>query len=208
MSARHLYRQTSAALCLLLGCAGASVAAPAGDELEQLLAQRGLLASSAINEPSLTQRMSDLVVHAMGFIGVPYKFGGNSAQTGGLDCSGFVKAVYEQMFGLRLPRSAAQQAQATEQIDASMLEPGDLVFFNTLKRSFSHVGIYIGGGRFVHAPRPGSNIQLADMRERYWSQRFEGARRVQASAQPAVVALGTPGAATLALPPEPSSATP
>jgi cell wall-associated NlpC family hydrolase len=122
-------------------------------------------------------RASDLVVTAMGYLGVPYRRGGQSAETG-FDCSGFVRAMYEQTVGLMLPRLAREQAAATEKIDRSDLQPGDLVFFNTLRRAFSHVGIYIGDGKFIHSPKPGAQVRVEDMRVPYWSRRFDGARRV------------------------------
>jgi cell wall-associated NlpC family hydrolase len=119
----------------------------------------------------------DLLSNAMGFLGVPYKRGGNSIETG-FDCSGFVVALYKQSLGLVLPRTAAEQAQSTQVIAASDLKPGDLVFFNTMRRAFSHVGVYLGDGKFIHAPRTGFNIRVEDMGVRYWQTRFDGARRV------------------------------
>ena len=120
---------------------------------------------------------SALLLDAMGYIGTPYVRGGNTGATG-LDCSGFVKAVYEQAEGISLPRSAAEQAQATQTIDRSDLQKGDLVFFNTLGRAFSHVGIYLGEERFIHAPRPGAQVRIESMNIAYWNKRFNGARRV------------------------------
>ena len=122
-------------------------------------------------------RTSELVVSAMGFLGVPYRRGGSSAETG-FDCSGFVKAMYEQTLGLILPRRANEQAMATQKIDRQDLQPGDLVFFNTLRRAFSHVGIYIGGNKFIHSPKPGAQVRVEDMGVPYWSKRCDGARRV------------------------------
>src|SRR3990167_5002797 len=113
----------------------------------------------------------------MGFLGVPYRRGGNNAETG-FDCSGFVRAMYEQTIGLALPRKADQQAAATEKIDRAELQPGDLVFFNTLRRAFSHVGIYVGEGKFIHSPRSGAEVRVEDMGGSYWKRRFDGARRV------------------------------
>jgi cell wall-associated NlpC family hydrolase len=123
----------------------------------------------------------DLLSNALGFLGVPYKRGGNSFETG-FDCSGFVVALYKQSLGLVLPRTAAEQARSTEVIAASDLKPGDLVFFNTMRRAFSHVGVYLGDGKFIHAPRTGFNIRVEDMGARYWQTRFDGARRVPGSA--------------------------
>ncbi|OQC01871.1 MAG: Murein DD-endopeptidase MepH precursor [Alphaproteobacteria bacterium ADurb.Bin100] len=119
----------------------------------------------------------------MGFLGVPYKRGGTSAETG-FDCSGFVRAMYEQSIGLVLPRRANEQAAATQTIDRTDLKPGDLVFFNTMRRAFSHVGIYVGDGKFIHAPRSGAQVRVEDMREAYWQTRFNGARRVAGGNSP------------------------
>jgi cell wall-associated NlpC family hydrolase len=169
-------------------------AAPAGansapaDELDKFLADRGLLTQLSAASQAVTQKVSDkageLVVTAMGFLGVPYRRGGNNFDTG-FDCSGFVKAMYEQTVGLALPRKAEQQAAATQQIDQAELQPGDLVFFNTLKRAFSHVGIYVGDGKFIHSPKPGAEVRLEDMQKTYWTRRFDGARRVDTGPQAA-----------------------
>jgi hypothetical protein len=122
-------------------------------------------------------RASELVMNAMGFLGVPYRRGGSSVETG-FDCSGFVKAMYQQTLGLILPRRANEQAAATQKIDRRDLQPGDLVFFNTLRHAFSHVGIYIGDNKFIHSPKPGAQVRVEDMGVPYWSKRFDGARRV------------------------------
>ena len=128
----------------------------------------------------------------MGFLGVPYRRGGNSAETG-FDCSGFVRAMYEQTVGLILPRRADEQAAATQVIERRDLQPGDLVFFNTMKRTFSHVGIYVGGGKFIHSPKPGAEVRVENMQVSYWQQRFDGARRVYGSAPvPAATLLQQP----------------
>jgi len=112
----------------------------------------------------------------MGFLGVPYKRGGST--TNGFDCSGFVRAMYENTLGLVLPHNAKAQAAATETIDKAELQPGDLVFFNTLRKTFSHVGIYVGEGRFIHSPRAGGEVRIENMSDSYWRNRFNGARRV------------------------------
>ncbi|WP_298211881.1 C40 family peptidase [Acidovorax sp.] len=172
---------------LLLACATAAQAAPAAanpDDMDRLIAEKGLLTrlenvshQVADKAHTVAGQASDLVVNAMGFLGVPYKRGGNSAETG-FDCSGFVRAMYEQTVGLLLPRRADQQAAATQVIDKKDLQPGDLVFFNTMRRNFSHVGIYVGDGKFIHSPRSGSEIRVEDMGLSYWKRRFNGARRV------------------------------
>jgi len=126
---------------------------------------------------TVAHRASELVVTAMGFLGVPYRRGGNNIDTG-FDCSGFVRAMYEQTIGLILPRRAEEQATATQRIERGELQPGDLVFFNTMRRAFSHVGIYIGDNKFIHSPKPGAQVRVEDMGLAYWTKRFDGARRV------------------------------
>ena len=145
--------------------------------MTQFMAEKGLFKRLDEVRHNVTDRASDLVVTAMGFLGVPYKRGGNSVETG-FDCSGFVKAMYEQTIGLVLPRRANEQAAATQTIDKKDLQPGDLVFFNTMRRAFSHVGIYVGNGKFIHSPKPGAEVRVEDMGVNYWARRFDGARRV------------------------------
>lgn len=158
---------------------GASITATAhanpAEDLENLLANR---VSQVQNVgKNLRDGASDLVSTAMGFIGVPYRYGGTSASTG-FDCSGLVRATYERTLGKVLPRRAADQAAATTPIARSDLRPGDLVFFNTMQRAFSHVGIYVGNGQFVHAPRTGARVRVESLNGSYWASRFQGARRV------------------------------
>jgi len=128
--------------------------------------------------PDKTQ---DLLLYALSLNGTRYKFGGRSAESG-FDCSGFVGYVYDKAAGLSLPRTASAISQAGAQIDKSELQPGDLVFFNTLRRAFSHVGIYLGDNRFIHASssRRG-DVMVSDLSEKYWSKRFDGARRLALS---------------------------
>jgi cell wall-associated NlpC family hydrolase len=122
---------------------------------------------------------SDLVLSAMNFLGVRYRFGGTSEETG-FDCSGFTRHVFENSVGLLLPRRSSEQANAPGLLSIRQddLKPGDLVFFNTMRSAFSHVGIYVGEGKFIHAPRTGSTVRVEDMRQDYWTRRFDGARRV------------------------------
>lgn len=155
--------------------------APVPDEMDKLLVERGLIGHIAQVGQAVGGKASELVISAMGFLGVPYKRGGNSAESG-FDCSGFVRAMFQQTVGLILPRTADQQAAATVEIDKSELQPGDLVFFNTLRRAFSHVGIYVGDNKFIHSPRPGAQVRVEDMGMSYWRSRFNGARRVEVSA--------------------------
>lgn len=132
---------------------------------------------------AIRDRASDMVMTAMNFLGVPYVRGGDTEETG-FDCSGFTRYIFERSIGLILPRRADEQAHAEGMISIGReeLRPGDLVFFNTLRRTFSHVGIYIGDGRFIHSPKPGGEVRVEDMGVRYWSARFTGARRAVLSA--------------------------
>jgi NlpC/P60 family len=172
-------------LAVLLVCASSMAMAQSEpkDDLEGFLAEKGLVTKLGARVSQASRVVGDkasiLVVNAMGFLGVPYKMGGNGPEQGGFDCSGFVKAMFEQTIGTVLPRRAVEQAAATQPIDKSELQPGDLVFFNTLKSAFSHVGIYMGDNKFIHAPRSGSVVRVEDMRIGYWTSRFDGARRVK-----------------------------
>jgi cell wall-associated NlpC family hydrolase len=171
----------AALLCVELAFAQSAVpmppAPPADDALGTLIAERGLLGTIGTVGSKVGNQASDLVATTLGFLGVPYRRGGATLETG-FDCSGFVKYMFENTLGLVLPRSAAQQAAATEKIDSSELKPGDLVFFNTMRRTFSHVGIYVGNGKFIHSPKPGGEVRIEDMKTSYWARRFDGARRV------------------------------
>ena len=173
-------RYITALLTLLL--ATSAQANPANqtfpvDDLSRILAERGLLDRIGEVGNKVEAKASELVMNAMAFLGAPYRRGGSSFETG-FDCSGFVKAMYEQTAGFMLPRRAEQQAAATQKIDQTELQPGDLVFFNTMRRAFSHVGIYVGNGKFIHSPKPGSEVRVEDMGIAYWARRFDGARRV------------------------------
>lgn len=166
-------------LLALLMFATAAQANPTGttDEMARFISERGLLERIGEVGNKVEAKASELVVNAMALLGVPYKRGGNSSETG-FDCSGFVRAIYEQTAGLMLPRRAEQQAAATQKIEQTDLKPGDLVFFNTMRRAFSHVGIYVGNGKFIHSPKPGAEVRVEDMGIAYWARRFDGARRV------------------------------
>jgi cell wall-associated NlpC family hydrolase len=177
-------------LLVLLWClffATVSHAGPldATDEVGRLLTDGNLLDRIGEVSNRVEAKASALVVGALGFLGVPYRRGGNTAETG-FDCSGFVRAIYQQTAGLLLPRKASEQAAATEKIDKSELKPGDLVFFNTMRRAFSHVGIYVGNGKFIHAPKPGGEVRVEDMGTSYWAKHFDGARRVPVDASATV----------------------
>ena len=148
------------------------------DETGKPVADKSFLTQVGQVRQTVSHKASELVVNAMGFLGTAYRRGGSSVETG-FDCSGFVRAVYEQSVGLILPRRAEQQAAATQNIEKKDLQPGDLVFFNTMRRAFSHVGIYVGDGKFIHSPKPGASVRVESMSVSYWNGRFNGARRVK-----------------------------
>lgn len=132
-------------------------------------------------KPGLFQRytvnIQDLVIKGLEFVGVPYRRGGNTVESG-LDCSGFTRLVFLDSNGIDLPRTAAEQAQVGTKVSADELKPGDLVFFNTMRRAYSHVGIYLGNNQFVHAPKPGAEIRVENMQQSYWINKYNGARRL------------------------------
>jgi cell wall-associated NlpC family hydrolase len=124
-----------------------------------------------------TTAAQELVQEGLGYLGIPYRWGGTSPETG-LDCSGLVQQVFRNALGLDMPRTAAEMARVGEGIRKDDLKPGDLVFFNTMRRTFSHVGIYLGDNQFLHAPSTGGKVRVDDMTDSYWLRRFTGARRV------------------------------
>jgi len=179
--------------------AAAAVGGPSqvgNDPVSRFLQQRGLLQSPGSSKllNQVRDTASDLVLSAMNFLGVPYKRGGNSEENG-FDCSGFTRYIFEMSVGMVLPHRAEEQAGLSSLLPVRKdeLKPGDLVFFNTMRRTFSHVGIYVGEGKFIHAPRTGSAVRVEDMREAYWSKRFTGARRAKlpGGASPVGEAAGT-----------------
>lgn len=110
-------------------------------------------------------------------VGIEYRWGGRAPQTG-FDCSGLVVHAFERAWGLALPHSTLAQSKAGKAVRRGDLRPGDLIFYNTRRRPYSHVGIYLGEGRFVHAPRRGAKVRIESMRKPYWRKRFNGARRI------------------------------
>lgn len=131
-------------------------------------------------QPARAEPSDDIPMYAVSLVGSPYRLGGTSPETG-LDCSGFVGHVFRQVAGVMLPRDSRAISETAQPLTQDELRPGDLVFFNTLNRAFSHVGIYLGDDRFVHASssRTGS-VMVSNLNDRYWRERFDGARRVAA----------------------------
>jgi len=109
------------------------------------------------------------------FVGIPYRWGGENV-VDGMDCSGFVRAVYN-LCGLSIPRTSYDQFKAGDLVTKNDLKDGDLVFFGSSAHDINHVGIYVGGGKFVHAPRRGEEIRVTAVNESYFEKRFVGARR-------------------------------
>ena len=182
----------------LLAPIGAALAAPQAVRQPAMrpVDDQGLLDTVTTRSSQLITEVRDgtssLVDSAMNFLGVRYKLGGNTAETG-FDCSGFTRYVFEMSLGRVLPHRADEQANAPElaKVDRKDLKPGDLVFFDTMRRTFSHVGIYLGDGKFIHSPRTGETVRIEDINISYWARHFTGARRVPELAD----ANGTPTAA-------------
>lgn len=177
-------------ICMLLGSAGTSRA----DELENLLNNRqnrqqilnqfNSAATQPLGVVNSTAQQSrsgadQLIGSAMGLLGVAYRYGGTSVRTG-FDCSGFMQHIFSTTMGISLPRTAAEQARMGESVNRSELQPGDMVFFRTMGRGrISHVGLYIGNDRFIHAPRTGKNIEITSLGHKYWGAKYAFARRVK-----------------------------
>jgi hypothetical protein len=134
-------------------------------------------AAAAAPGASAIDHGAEVVLRALSLLGVNYRWGGNTPETG-LDCSGLVRLVFSEAVGLPLPRRSEEISRVGNSVHPTELQPGDLVFFNTLRRAFSHVGIYIGNNQFVHAPATGGQIRVETLDKVYWTKRFNGARRL------------------------------
>jgi len=161
-------------LVVILG--GFALAAPVAAN-EPPVSPTEALAAQAPVSPTYLDNVRDVIFYSLSMVGINYRWGGSSPQTG-FDCSGLVGHVFRQIAGLVLPRDSYSMARLGKAIDLDELKPGDLVFFNTMKRPFSHVGIYVGDKRFIHAPSRGKTVQVVDMNESYWAGRYNGARRI------------------------------
>jgi cell wall-associated NlpC family hydrolase len=153
-----------------------------------------LLTVPAVPAQPTTDSGAEIVVHALGLVDVPYRYGGRTPA--GFDCSGFVGYVFNQSAGLALPRRADEMGRMGETLAKDDLVPGDLVFFNTLGRGYSHVGIYVGEGQFVHAPARRGRVRVDRLSDPYWTARYNGARRFGSVVSPpvATAAAATEGA--------------
>ncbi|BDB24619.1 C40 family peptidase [Cupriavidus sp. P-10] len=125
--------------------------------------------------------LEEISIQAMSLVGTPYRYGGNTPDSG-FDCSGLVRYVVSRAASVNLPRTTEAMGTRGSTLDRSEVASGDLVFFNTTGRANSHVGIYVGQNRFVHAPSSGGTVRLEDMGKPYWASRYNGARRVVSGA--------------------------
>lgn len=151
---------------LLAGCAGSAV---------QKSAVAPVLAPVPASAPAAqVDKGNEVVLYALGLIGIDYRFGGKNPDSG-LDCSGMVSYIYKNAVGLDLPHNAAQIARMSKAMEISEIKPGDLIFFDTRHKAYSHVGIYIGNGRFVHAPGTSGKIKISDLGSSYFAKRIDRA---------------------------------
>lgn len=141
------------------------------------IALGGVIAHFAHSAGAETNQSSRVTTYALALIGLPYRYGGTNPESG-FDCSGFVGHVIHVTKNVQLPRSSYEMASTGQAIQRAALQPGDLVFHNTLGRPNSHVGIYLGNGQFIHSPKTGDVVQRADLNSPYWRTRFNGARRI------------------------------
>lgn len=153
------------------------------DDLENLIRlqapQYVPVAPSGGGRPAGRSDADDLIGSAMGLLGVAYRYGGSSARTG-FDCSGFMQHIFSRSMQISLPRRSADQAKMGVHVNRSNLQPGDMVFFRTTGGGrISHVGLYIGNNRFIHAPRAGKRIEITSLSNKYWNARYATARRVK-----------------------------
>ncbi|MDP3210878.1 C40 family peptidase [Methylotenera sp.] len=168
-------------ICIALALVSASCAAtPNGlsNAYTTDLAQAAAEKDHAEDSQDWPDRAREVLVNALSLTGIAYKYGGSTPETG-FDCSGFVRYVYQQATSLTLPHGAKAISQLGKTVSKSELQPGDLVFFNTLKSAFSHVGIYVGNNRFIHSPSSGGGVRVDDMQSSYWNKRFNGAQRIE-----------------------------
>ncbi|MFA7270978.1 MAG: C40 family peptidase [Sterolibacterium sp.] len=179
MISRSLFGPTGMLLVagLFFQFAGPALADEASVAVSQTLDLHLKEATSLIERASANANAA--VTQALELVGIRYRRGGTSPETG-FDCSGFVDHVFREGLGLILPRTAREISRNGETVKKNDLQPGDLVFFNTMRRAFSHVGIYLGNNLFVHAPASGGEVRVEDMRTSYWGKRFNGARRIAA----------------------------
>lgn len=158
---------------ILVHSAGA-MAAPRHADTSLAQDARASLAQAA---DRMVEGTREIGLFALSLVGINYRYGGESPERG-LDCSGLIRYVFQQVTGVTLPRTAKELSRIGQDIRTPDLEPGDLVFFNTRRFAFSHVGIYLGNDRFIHAPSRGGEVGVASLGNAYWQKRYNGARRL------------------------------
>ena len=166
-------------LSVLAGCASTTAQNQSADWLDPQ-GRRTVLVNGVDGLDPITAIAASqhpLTRQALQHLGIRYRYGGTSPENG-FDCSGLIHYSAQESLGLKLPRRSADLARVGTQIKRTDLAVGDLVFFNTLGARYSHVGIYLGNNRFVHAPASGGQVRVEDMTLRYWTQRYTGARRI------------------------------
>lgn len=177
---KQLFSAALAVFCLMLSGAGAAKA----DDLENLIRMQASQyvqagAQEGGGTPISRSDADDLIGSAMGLLGVAYRYGGSSARTG-FDCSGFMQHIFSRSMQISLPRTSAEQARMGVPVGRGSLQPGDMVFFRTMGGGrISHVGLYIGNDRFIHAPRAGKRIEIASLGNKYWNAKYATARRIK-----------------------------
>ena len=153
--------------------------APPAPSLKVEFSEPASSQSSSKRTAALSRREADeLIGNAMGLLGVSYRFGGSSVSSG-FDCSGFMQHIFRKTMQINLPRTSAEQAKMGVAVSRSELQPGDMVFFSTSRGRISHVGLYIGNNRFIHAPRTGKSIEITSLGNKYWNSKYVTARRVK-----------------------------
>lgn len=162
-----------ALVCLLSACSSTPTRSTAARDTSGLRTR-----GAPINDPSAG--LEEISIEAMALVGTPYRYGGNTPDSG-FDCSGLVRYVVQRAASVNLPRTAAEMGRRGTALERRDVASGDLVFFNTTGQPNSHVGIYVGQNRFVHAPATGGTVRLEDMTKSYWASRYMGARRVVAA---------------------------
>lgn len=175
---KKMLTQFIASTIMLLSAASCATAEPLTGAEEMPLNTPAVTTEEVVNE-KWSVRASEVLMNALSLSGIRYQYGGNTPDTG-FDCSGFVRYVFKQATSLTLPRSAIAMSQLGKPVRKNELQPGDLVFFNTLKSAFSHVGIYVGNNRFIHSPRSGGVVRVESLDTDYWSKRFDGGKRIDA----------------------------
>ncbi|AWW49413.1 C40 family peptidase [Polynucleobacter paneuropaeus] len=173
----------SLGIAVLFACTGLAHAEEAGEAPKESMFQAGKSYFSRASDrlvDSVSEKSESLINQAMVVIGVRYRWNTELPQSG-LDGSSFVAYVFKDKLGFLLPNKSTQMSRVGKPINRDDLQPGDLVFFNTMRLTFSHVGIYVGDNKFIHSPSKGASVRVDDLSSVYWDRRFDGARRLDGS---------------------------